>query len=425
MYDVANGLRYCKGCRRVTTVTVDPASGDTVCTECSLVLNERYVEESTEWRSFLNHGAPSDESRSRVGDPADHFFTNLQFGNAVAGPAPGNAQTNKALPRMRGSSAGGSGVAMPKTRGAAEMYDVAHSLHYCKGCRRVTAITVDPSSGDTVCTECSLVLNERYVDESFEWRTFLNHGAPADESRRRVGDPIAGPAPGDAQTNTALPRKRGGGAGGSCVAKPKTRGAAATAALDRALADAFHAMDGMAERLGLATTVKDRAKDVLRKLEVAKVFRKGGKCRNRQALYAACLLMACRGEGTQLTFKELASVTGDSATAGIKDTGRLAAALEMGAVVRAGDYLHRFGSLLGMGQEELHAAQQAARRLEKDLDVRRNPGSIAAAVIYMAVERANAGKSIRDVSTATGVGEVTIRDVYNKDLSPHADLLFG
>ncbi|KQK16099.1 hypothetical protein BRADI_1g26740v3 [Brachypodium distachyon] len=324
-------------------------------------------------------------------------------------------------------------------------------MRYCKGCRRVTAVTVD-----TVCTECSLVLNERYVDESLEWRTFLNHGTPAeaeDSSSRvddhfltnlQLGTGVSGPAAsGNAQMKTALPRMRGAGAGGSGVATAKTRGAAA-AASDRALADAFHAMDGMAEQLGLATAVKDRAKEVLRKLEVAKAFPKGGKCRNRRALYAACLHMACRDEGTPRTFKELASVTGDSVTAGTKDIGRLvkhiknhlgdqdqdaegmqATALEKGAIVRAGDYLCRFGLQLGMGQEELHAAQEAARRLEKDLDVRRNPDSIAAAVIYMATQRAGGGKSIRDVSTSTGVSEVTIREVHNKDLSPHADLLFG
>jgi hypothetical protein len=51
----------------------------------------------------------------------------------------------------------------------------------------------------------------------------------------------------------------------------------------------------------------------------------------------------------------------------------------MGAVVRAGDYLRRFGSLVGIGGDQ---EVEAARRLEKKLDVRRNPNSISAAVIY-------------------------------------------
>ncbi|XP_044973196.1 transcription initiation factor IIB-like [Hordeum vulgare subsp. vulgare] len=199
----------------------------------------------------------------------------------------------------------------------------------------------------------------------------------------------------------------------------------------------------MAARLELTAAVKDRARDVLRKLENGKAFpRAGSRCRNRQALYAACLHVACRAEGTPRTFKELASVTGDSATAGVKDIGRLVkfmkgylreedggqAAGEMmmiGAVARAGDYLRRFGSLLRMGDQEVSTALEAARRLDKNLDVRHNPDSIAAAVMYMAIERAGAGKSIRDVSTATGVSEGTIREIYYKDLCPHGNMLFG
>ena len=94
-------------------------------------------------------------------------------------------------------------------------------------------------------------------------------------------------------------------------------------------------------------------------------------------------------------------------------------------MVRAGDYLRRFGSLVGIDDQEVNAALEAADRLEKNLDVRRNPDSIAAAIIYMAVQRAGAGKSIHDVSTATGVSEVTIREVYYKDLNPHTKMLFG
>ncbi|KAK1681609.1 hypothetical protein QYE76_042457 [Lolium multiflorum] len=218
---------------------------------------------------------------------------------------------------------------------------------------------------------------------------------------------------------------------------PKMRGAVP----DKSLADAFHSIDDMAERLGLAEPIRERAREMYRKLEEAKAFPKGGKCRNRHALYAACLHVACRAAGTPRTFKELASVTGDSATAGIKDIGRLvkhikdhlgeeggaqaAGEMMMGATVRAGDYLRRFGSLLGMGDQEVNAALEAARRLEKNLDVRRNPDSIAASVIYMAIQRAGADQSVRDVSTATGVSEVTIREVYYKDLRPHAELLFG
>jgi transcription initiation factor TFIIB len=298
------------------------------------------------------------------------------------------------------------------------------------------------------------LIGQRYVDQSSEWRNFLNAvggidgsgvGAAADHSLAHAGNIAATttiPYPasaGSAQSVEANDNDTHGGAAGPSRdgAMPKMRGAVS----DKPLADAFHSIDDMAARLGLAAAVRDRAKEVFRKLEYAKVLPRGGKCRNRHALYAACLHVACRAVGTPRTFKELASVTGDSATAGIKDIGRLvksikihlgeedcgqpAGEITIGAVVQAGDYLRRFGSLVGIGDQEMNAALEAVRRLEKNLDVRRNPDSIAAAVIYMAVQRAGAGKSVREVSTATGVGQVTIREVCYKDLGPHAELLFG
>jgi transcription initiation factor TFIIB len=95
-------------------------------------------------------------------------------------------------------------------------------------------------------------------------------------------------------------------------------------------------------------------------VEHAKAVPRSGKFRKRNALHAACIHV-------WWTFKaELAQVTGDSATAGLKDIGKLVkhtmkhlgeedggqAAGEktlMGAVVRAGDYLRGFGSLVGIG----------------------------------------------------------------------------
>uniref|UniRef100_M8CG39 Transcription initiation factor IIB n=1 Tax=Aegilops tauschii TaxID=37682 RepID=M8CG39_AEGTA len=78
-----------------------------------------------------------------------------------------------------------------------------------------------------------------------------------------------------------------------------------------------------------------------------------------------------------------------------------------------------------MEDKEVGAALEAATRLEKNLDVRHNPDPIAAAVMYMAIERAGIGRSVRDVSTATGVSEGTIREIYYKDLYQHANMLFG
>ncbi|CAD6332995.1 unnamed protein product [Miscanthus lutarioriparius] len=208
---------------------------------------------------------------------------------------------------------------------------------------------------------------------------------------------------------------------------------------EKAMSEAYRAIADMAARLGIAAGARDGAVEVFLRME-----RKGkghhyytkGAGRSGDALYAACLYVACRRAGAPRTFKELAAATRDGPAAR-KDIGKLIvlirkrlgdeaggeAMMDIG-VVRAADYVERFGSLLGMGEDEVRAVQEAARRMQDQLDVRRNPDSTAAAIIYMAMERrAGAGRSIRDVSAATGVAENTIKQAY-RELCPHADMLF-
>jgi transcription initiation factor TFIIB len=203
------------------------------------------------------------------------------------------------------------------------------------------------------------------------------------------------------------------------------------------MSEAFQAITDMAARLGIAASARDRAKDVFSKMEERKgkahhYYTKGG----GDTLYAACLYFACRSEGAPRTLKELAAATRDGAAAR-KDIGKLITlikkrlgdeaggpAMDMG-VVRAADYVGRFGSMLGMEEPEVRAAKEAARRLQERLDVRRNPDSTAAAIIYMAIDRlAEVPKSFRDVSVASGVAEGTIKQAY-RELCPHAELLFA
>jgi len=209
---------------------------------------------------------------------------------------------------------------------------------------------------------------------------------------------------------------------------------------EKGMSEAYRAIADMAARLGIAAGPRDRAVEVFLRMEERKgkahhYYTKGAG-RSGDALYAACLYVACRRAGAPRTFKELAAATRDGPAAR-KDIGKLIvlirkrlgdeaggeAMMDIG-VVRAADYVERFGSLLGMGEDEVRAVQEAARRMQDQLDVRRNPDSTAAAIIYMAMERrAGAGRSIRDVSAATGVAENTIKQAY-RDLCPHADMLF-
>jgi len=309
---------------------------------------------------------------------------------------------------------------------------MADELLYCPDCHRATEVVLDHATGDTVCTECALVLEAHYIDEGSEWRSFADDGGGEDSDPSRVGgpnDPFLSNAPLVTRITYSGPQKVQGAVSGNAL--PRMRVNVGGADHEQSLVEAFRAIADMADRLGLVATIRDGAKDVYKKLDEAKVCPRG---RKRDEFYAACLFVACRNEGKPRTYKELATATSAGAAAK-KEVGRMTTHIkkvlgeEAGqvmdiGVVHAADYMRRFCSRLGMGNQEMRAAQEAARRLDDSLDVRRNPESIAAAISYMVVQRAGASKTVRDVSMATGVAEATIKEAH-KDLIPHVELLFA
>uniref|UniRef100_A0A0E0EBP5 TFIIB-type domain-containing protein n=1 Tax=Oryza meridionalis TaxID=40149 RepID=A0A0E0EBP5_9ORYZ len=338
------------------------------------------------------------------------------------------------------------------------MYGSPDGVRYCQQCDRTTSMVLDHDTGDAICTECAIVLGNDPRRPAVACAS-TKHGA--------AGDSGSADAPADSEVACSVAPTKLQAEGAALAAPPRMHGAvvapkvrgggvvvtkARGAVLDtnKSLAEGFNAIDNMASRLGLAGNVRDRGKEVLRKVEEAKACARG---RSRDALYAACLHTACRMEGAPRTLKELIAATPDAA-ATKRDLGKFIHAIKRllgnndeeeagagqdqagkttngcgcgaggaGAVVRAGDYLLRYGSAVGMSGQEVSAAQRAASRLDESLDVRRNPQSIAAAIIYMAVQRGCGGgrsKSVREVSAATGVSESTIKDAY-KDLCQHAE----
>ncbi|KAK1322617.1 Transcription initiation factor IIB [Acorus calamus] len=293
---------------------------------------------------------------------------------------------------------------------------------YCTDCKRQTEVVMDHASGDTVCLECGLVLEAHTIDEKSEWRTFADDSG--DHDPNRVGA-RTNPLLADAPLTTSISRRPGkGGKGGD-------DGDLVSSALgrwrnghdpNRNLVAAFGSIADMAERLGLVGTIKDRACEIFKRVE----DRKSSKGKNQTAVFAACLYIACRQEDRPCTFKEICSVAHGVT---MKEFGQaknfiekqlkieMGKSLEMGAI-HAGDFLRRFCSHLGMNNKEVKAAQEAVQKSE-ELDIRRIPVSVAAAIIYMITQLSDDKKLLRDISLATGVAEGTIRNAY-KDLYPHA-----
>lgn len=286
----------------------------------------------------------------------------------------------------------------------------------CPECRKPTEVVLDHAAGDTVCMECGLVLEAHSIDETSEWRTFANESA--DNDPVRVGGP-SNPLLTDGGLATVISKPNGAqGDFLSSLGRWQNRGSNP----DRSLILAFRTIATMADRLGLVSTIKDRANEIYKKVEDLKSIRG----RNQDAILAACLYIACRQEDKPRTVKEICSVANGASK---KEIGRakefivkqleeeMGKSMEMGTI-HAGDFLRRFCSHLGMGNQSVKAATEAVKKSE-ELDIRRSPISIAAAAIYMISQLSDDKKPLKDISRVTGVAEGTIRNSY-KDLYPHA-----
>ncbi|OIW11462.1 hypothetical protein TanjilG_26828 [Lupinus angustifolius] len=241
---------------------------------------------------------------------------------------------------------------------------------FCSDCKRQTEVVLDYSAGDTVCSECGLVLESHTIDEKSEWRKFANESG--DNDPVRVGAP-SNPLLTDGGLSILIAKPNGGAADflSSSLGRWETRGANP----DRGFILAFKTIATMSDRLGLVATIKDRANEIYKRVE----DQKSSRGRNQDALLAACLYIACRQEDKART--------------------------------------RRFCSNLGMNNQAVKAAQESVQKSE-EFDIRRSPISIAAAVIYIITQLSYDKKPLKDISVATGVAEGTIRNSY-KDLYPN------
>ncbi|GMP87898.1 hypothetical protein CsSME_00040081 [Camellia sinensis var. sinensis] len=122
---------------------------------------------------------------------------------------------------------------------------------YCPECKRGTEVVFDHSAGDTVCSECGLVLESHSIDETSEWRTFANESG--DNDPVRVGGPT-NPLLADGGLSTVISKPNGstGDFLSSSLGRWQNRGSNP----DRSLIQAFKAIATMSDRLGLVATIK-------------------------------------------------------------------------------------------------------------------------------------------------------------------------
>jgi len=281
----------------------------------------------------------------------------------------------------------------------------------CPSCGKQKMVT-DDSSGELFCAICGFVINDKIEDTGAEWRSFSD----GDNNRTRVGagtsltmhdmglSTIIGPSNKD---STGKPLSAGMKSSIERLRTWDSRTQAHSSA-DRNLRQALNEMDKLKDKLALGDAVIEKAAYIYRKAMGKKLVRG----RSIHGLVAACLYAACRNTETPRSLDDIAQ--------GInirrKDVARcyrlIFRELELKMpVVDPIKTVSRIASIADLSEKTKRKAIEILKQAKEiGMAAGKDPMGIAAAALYLACISNGETKSQKEISIASGVTEVTIRN---------------
>lgn len=281
----------------------------------------------------------------------------------------------------------------------------------CPSCGKRKIVT-DNDSGELFCAFCGFVINDKVEDTGAEWRTFSNE----ESNRTRVGagtsltmhdmglSTVIGPANRDSTGKPLSASMK------SSIERLRTWDSRTQAhsSADRNLRQALNEMDKLKDKLALADAVIEKAAYIYRKAMEKKLVRG----RSIHGLVAACLYAACRNTETPRTLDDIAK--------GInirrKDVARCYRLIfrELELKMPVVDPVKGVSRIASIAELSEKSKRKAISILNKAKDIGmvagKDPMGIAAAALYLACISSGEPKSQKDISIASGVTEVTIRN---------------
>ncbi|KAK8672687.1 hypothetical protein V6N13_111051 [Hibiscus sabdariffa] len=257
----------------------------------------------------------------------------------------------------------------------------------CSSCQTDTETVVDHKAGHELCSRCGLVLEINLFDETPEGQN----------SSGSVENPVCQTQHSSKASSSFRPSDQ------KTVKNPSKKG--------------FDQITVMGDALGLTAEIKDRACEIYSEVDIMKT------CRGRSinSIAAACLFIACKEIGSSRTLNEISAVADGVSKKNINRTSEaIKKQLEVESwVLHPRELIRRFCSKLGLENRAIRAVQEAAERAQ-DIDIRRSPKSVLAAIIYMVIQLCQRDPvPVRDIAVVLEVTEVTIKKSF-KDISAYA-----
>ena len=281
----------------------------------------------------------------------------------------------------------------------------------CPSCGDKKMVT-DQNTGELFCGKCGLVVTDKIADTGAEWRSFAND----DSNRARTGagtsltmhdmglSTVIGAANKDATGKPLSASVK------SSIERLRTWDSRSQAhsSADRNLRQALNEMGKLKDKLALTNAVIEKAAYIYRKAMEKKLVRG----RSIHGLVAACLYAACRTTETPRTLDDIA----DGINIRRKDVARcyrlIYRELELKMpVVDPVKGVSRIASIAGLGEKTKRKAIEILNEAKRThITAGKDPMGIAAAALYLSCISTGETKSQKDISIASGVTEVTIRN---------------
>jgi transcription initiation factor TFIIB len=288
---------------------------------------------------------------------------------------------------------------------------------YIKKCPECGSINLayKEGRGEVICKDCGLVIEEKMIDFTHEWREFDSDKAA---KRGRTGAPL---------TYTKFDQGLGTSIGsGSDIYKLAGKSKnkymrlqkwqhRISTAIERNLKLALAELKRVSSYLKLPNSVLEDSAEIYRNA-VQRGLVRG---RSMESVVAGALYAACRRHEIPRTLDELSEASGIDK----KEIGRTYRFVtrELGIRILPSnpvDYIARFASALKLSAETQSKAIEILNRAQKvELTSGRGPTGIAAASLYVAALMNNEKRTQREVADVAGVTEVTIRNRYKELLS--------
>ena len=282
----------------------------------------------------------------------------------------------------------------------------------CPACTNTKIVTVH-DTGELICGNCGLVITDKRIDTNAEWRSFSKEGG-ADPTRTGAPTSLTIHDRGLSTVIGAINKDASGKPLSTSMKSTIERlrtwdsRSQAQSSSDKNLRQALNEMSKIKDKLALTDTVIEKAAYIYRKALEKKLVRG----RSIQGLVAACLYAACRNTETPRTLQDIAKGM-DIKKKDIARCYRLVfRELELKMpVVDPVKGVSRIASIAGLTEKTKRKAIQILNQA-KDIGLvaGKDPMGIAAASLYLACISTKEIKSQKEISIASGITEVTIRN---------------